>query len=1360
MILTVNAQFQHITFTPVAEESLSSAFVRCIYKDARGFMWFGLGNGLIRYDGINVNRYEHNPGDRNSIPNNRINAIVEDANHNLYIGTAQGLVRYDPEKDNFINVDSISNNTNHLVNKYVTALCFDLDGKMWIGTHGHGLHIYNPKTFTFSYLEEANLKTQVSPSNYITSLFRVNDVVWVGTKGGLKLFHTKDIQPMALPVDDKSVTSTEIKDVIQDRAGNIWLGTADRMIIKLTPHNEKYTLSTTVLKQNVYGEGSDNILTLCLDANGNLWIGGENSGLNYFDTKSNTITHYAAEEGNPKRLPTNSIRYVYLDNTGITWVGTHNKGAFFIDNHAKKFDSYQQNLITKSGLSGNNIKGLAEDKEGNIWIASDGGGIGKLDAKTQELESYEDITKKMGTRYLSALLYDNAENLWIGTWGRGVYRLNLKTHELKNYKLESHGFGDNKVFSLYQDKRGSVWVGTVGSGLFYKDMKSDQFTLLDDQRKKDHISRTAYISSILEDVDNRLWVGTLFGLYQLTPNSDYSYNYKWHSNDNLTGSIGSNEIQTIYEDTEKSLWFGTNDNGLNLLARGSSVFKVIRKQDGLPSNAVRGILSDEKGNLWISGNNGLTKYSPTTNSFLNYTKEDGLPSNEYNFNTYLRSKEGKFYFGSDNGLVVFYPDSIQSNPIKPIVYLTDLKLNNQSVQIGTEDSPLQKHISLTRSIDLTYNQRSFVIDFASVNYGQSSRNQYCYKLEGFDENWNCIGTRHSATYTNIDPGDYVFLVRAANSDGISSDAPSRLDITIHTAPWKTGWAILFYIVALTSFVIFLVRIRLERIKIKNQLEFERLAHEQEHALNESKTQFFTNISHELRTPLSLIFMPLENLLSTDSLPSTVKERLSTIHNNADKMMRLVNELMDFNKLESSKLRLRVQQGELVKFITDRAAIFIDLAEKRNIHLGIHSMVRSLDGWFDHDKLEKILVNVLSNAFKFTLDDGQINVTINTKDLDLVNEKGKYRTRSLELVIVDNGMGISEEELPYIFEKFYQAKSSTKIANPGTGIGLSLTKGLIELHHGKITVESTPEHETKFVILLPIDRQAYNDDDIYEVPGYILTPDTVSHDEPDGLHRTEWAEEADQDKSQILVVEDNDELRKYITLELRQHFNVLEAKNGAEGLEMAFEKSPDLIVSDVLMPIKSGIELCVEIKSNLKTSHIPVILLTAKTTVDDQVNGLASGADVYITKPFSIRFLLAQVNQIITSRQKLYSRFSQDVYLLPGKVASNEIDQAFLQKAIDYIIENIQDPQLGVDSIANLFSLSRVQVYRKVKALTGKSVVDFIRMVRIKQALKLMELQKYTLSEIAFQAGFNSSSYFTRCFKDQYGKAPSEYLENK
>jgi signal transduction histidine kinase/DNA-binding response OmpR family regulator len=583
-----------------------------------------------------------------------------------------------------------------------------------------------------------------------------------------------------------------------------------------------------------------------------------------------------------------------------------------------------------------------------------------------------------------------------------------------------------------------------------------------------------------------------------------------------------------------------------------------------------------------------------------------------------------------------------------------------------------------------------------------------------------------------------------------SDDPIRLQITIDQVFWKSWWAICLYLFAVVLMVYALMRIRFERLKIKNQLMLERVEREREHELSESKTQFFTNVSHEFRTPLSLVLIPLESLMNTSEVPSQLRERIFTAYKNADRMMRLVNELMDFNKLEGGNLKLNIQHGELGRFIIETSSAFHEMAEKRNISFSVVCNVPTLIGWFDKDKLERIIFNVLSNAFKFTDNEGDIKLLINTNH-SIISDG--TLCECLELVIIDNGIGILPDELPRIFEKFYQAKSSTRISSPGTGIGLSLTKALVELHQGRITAESIPDHATTFTIVLPIDANAF------QIEERIHTPADVVYTLPAvDNHQPENTENSNEDKAKILVVEDNFELRAYLAAELEKEYIVLEAGDGDEAFEIAVKSNPDLIISDIMMPRKDGNAFCNAIKSNINTSHIPFILLTAKTTVEDQITGVRAGADLYITKPFNIRYLMAHIHQIVASRQLLYSRFSQDVYLMPSKMANNEIDQAFLQKAIDYIIQNIQDSQLSVDTMSDVFNLSRTQVYRKIKALTGKSAVEFIRAVRMKQAIKLMDTHKFTLSEISFQTGFSSASYFTRCFKDEYGKTPSEYLQ--
>jgi ligand-binding sensor domain-containing protein/signal transduction histidine kinase/DNA-binding response OmpR family regulator len=1345
------AQSSDHTFAAVAPDIFSNSFVRCFYKDSKGYLWLGTADGLMRYDGTHVYRYDHSPEQENSICHNYINAIIEDARHRLWIGTAQGISIYDRDKDNFTTLDSVRGIRNQLNNRYITALSFDRQGCLWIGTHEGGVNVFDPATLKFTYLVEDD-KEGVS-ANYINALLCVDGQMWCGTKGGIKLFNTKDQSLVPTNFGSKNMPVSQVSQLLADNAGNIWLATVNGEVLKITPRNGYYTMRQMISGESVYGASWNSILTLCKDTRGNLWIGGENSGLNYYDTQTGKMTRYMADEQDAKKLASNSIRAVYVDDTGLTWIGTFNKGAYRVDNRLKKFTSNKQNPGMGDNFRGKHVRSFAEDAAGNVWLTVDEIGLSKIEAKSGKLEPVNSINNKLTNKYLTAMICDRHGDLWVGSVGRGIYRINPGTGDVKNYSLQSAGFGDDKVYCLYEDKRGTIWAGTSGSGLFYFDPEHERFNVLCETSKPDHIKQTAYVSSMEEDVHGVFWVATMYGLYALTASNDKQYDYTLYLPGNEPGYLNSAGIQTVYEDKNKTLWIGTTDNGLNIKDGSDSVFQFLRRQDGLASNTVRALVEDAAGNLWIAGNMGLSKYDKAAHSFTVYTRDDGLASNNFYNNACLRSSTGRLFFGGNNGFTSFYPDSIVSNDISPVVYLADLKINNQSVAVNAAASPLKKHISLTSSLELSYEQRSFTIDFVALNLGQSFKPEYCYRLKGFDKEWNCSTSGHSATYTNMDPGTYVFLVKASNGEGEWSEPPTQLEITIHPLIWKTWWAISLYLAFFAGIAYVLMKARAERMAMRHQLHIERLAREREHAVSESKTQFFTNISHEFRTPLSLILMPLESLLAEEEVPPMAKEKITSAYRSADRMMHLVNELMDFHKIESGKLALNLQYGELAVCIRNTASAFNDLADRRNIRFSVKQEFVSLAGWFDRDKLEKMLVNVLSNAFKFTRDGGSVTI-IMTARMQIAGSR-QTLSRCLELVVLDNGIGISKEELPHIFDKFYQAKSASKVSNPGTGIGLSWTKALVELHQGHIRAESTPEEQTRFTLTIPLDAE------VYEREGGTEKSDNTVRQRAANLLKSNEPEAAPlgqrNDSPYILVVEDNEELRKYLVRALQGQFHVKEASDGLQGLEAAFQDVPDLIISDVLMPNKTGLELCQAVKADMKTSHIPVVLLTAKAALEDQISGIETGADLYITKPFSIRYLQTHIHHLIESRRKLYARFSQDVYLLPENCASNKMDQAFLERVVNHILTHLQDSQLSVDSLAEVFNLSRVQVYRKIKALTGKTAVEFIRSVRLKQALKLMETKQYTLSEIAYRSGFNSASYFTRTFKEAYGKAPSEYL---
>jgi signal transduction histidine kinase/ligand-binding sensor domain-containing protein/DNA-binding response OmpR family regulator len=1350
LITTVLLTGQGITsrFCQVEREELSNKSVACILKDSRGFMWFGSTQGLCRYDGTSVVVYKHDPFNPTSLIHNDINALHEDREQRIWVGTANGVSLYVPRHDSFVNIDSIKRNKNHLSNAFVTAIASDHRGRIWIGTAGSGINVYDPAEARFHYLLAENQVNKYVPYSYISTITIEGTLAWIGTRGGLRVIDTENMNDAALAFAGTSAISKEVTAMIRETQDKIIVGFADGAIRRLQQKDGKVAIDE-IFNIDATTGGTSTVRDLKTDGRGVLWITTEKSGLLSFDMITRNLVHLLPEEGNPFSAPTPSFRSLYVDENRRIWLGTYNMGVYFIDPGMSKFELYQRNPLNKYSLPGNIIRSFAEASDGTIWVAGSGG-VSKFDPRLKRVSPLRHINDKLRSTLAKTIIVDSRERIWIGLRDEGVIRMDHKNTD-KNYDLISDGIGNNKVMCLFQDSRKTIWAGTLGSGLFYYDEVRDQFVPLVEQDKKNHVPARAYVSAIAEDADGSLWIGTLYGLFNIAPQSEgvHQYHYRLFLPDGARG-ISSSRIVTIHRDRDSTMWFGSFDNGLNkLISKKDGHFHVYTERDGLVSNSVTGITNDMQGNLWICTNSGISRFNQRNNSFRNFSKSDGLNSNNFFPNAVLRTSTGKLLFGGDNGFSFFHPDSIAEKRTPPEIHLTKLKINNQEALIGQTGSPLEKHISMTEKIALSAEQRSFTIEFVALDYGISSRNQYCYKLQGFDKDWNCAGPQHTATYTNIDPGDYIFLVKGSNSDGVWSTAPARLAITIHPPLSKTWWAKLLYVTGFMLLLYFAFRIRTAQMRIRNQLKLEKVAREKEHELTEYKTNFFTNISHELRTPLSLIVAPLEKLVGSEEISSETKSTISTAHRNATNLARLVDELMDFSRLDEVKPTLRVHYVEVVRLVTEISANFSGASDKKKIRLSIESSTPEIMAWLDTDKVEKIITNLLSNAFKFTGENGAIKISMTTC-------RGKAEMTYIEVVVADNGIGIAPQELPLIFEKFYQAKSAAAMALRGTGIGLSLTRSLVHAHRGTISADSQPGIGTTFTVRLPIERSAYLDLEIVDQQDQNLSIATADASTED----LQIVPGLDGVTPQLLIIEDNKELCDYLVREFQADFIVSHADNGHDGIRLAQERIPDLIISDVLMPGRDGISLCKEIKSDVRTSHIPVILLTAKASTEDHVTGIDNGADIYVSKPFSLQVLRSHVRQIIHARRNLYARFSQEAYLMPAGLADNNLDKEFLQTAINYVEKNLLNTQLSVESLAALYNVSRSQVYRKIKALTGHSAVEFIRTIRLKKALKLMEEKRLTLSEIAYRTGFNSLSYFTRSFKDQYGKAPSEYLAGK
>lgn len=1354
-------QNRQISFQTL-QEGLSHPWVMCTLKDSQSFMWFGTHDGLNKFDGTNFIVYEHDPADTNSISFNSINTILEDRNANIWVGTSKGLNLYNREKDNFTTIDYFGND---LFN--IRTIYCDNENNLWIGTAGRGLLVYNPQNSRIKHYTHDDKDKNTIASRFINCIISDDENnLWIGTRAGLDLFNKKTGTFIHFAHDSKnpkSLSNNTVNALAFDKEGELLIGTYGGGINKLIKKDNEYIFSPFKKSSNLGSINHNNILSLCADTKGNLWVGTENGGLRCLCYQSDEFIDFFSEDGNPKSLGSNSIWSIYEDDIGIIWIGTFNKGLNIIDEKHEKFELIQRISGSSNTLANNNVRSFSEDAQGNLWIATDGGGVSCFNLKSRQFidrVNNSDLTSKA----VMSVLFDSKQNLWLGTWTGGIERFNKYGKKIKNYKDEEGlGFFHN-IICLYEDRKGNILAGTAGRGLYIYDKANDSFKQFPGIDKTTVLSNRAYINAILEDHNNNLWVGTSYGLACMEKKNEGKLLVSEYLH--APGSNKGVYITCIFEDSKNHLWIGTLE-GLYLFNSQNSTFTIFLKQDGLPNNKIMGILEDINGNLWISSNKGISKFNTSDKTFENFAKEDGLNSNAFNPRACIKTSSGELFYGGNNGMNAFFPDSIKLNTIIPPVYLTKFKIFNNPVKIGTKDSPLQKHITESSEITLTYKQNSFTIEYVALNYTRSEKNQYAYILEGFDpeeSGWNFVGNKQSATYTNLGAGKYIFKVAGSNNDKIWNDNPTELLITVLPPYWKTVWAYLLYFLIFSSVLFGFVRLLVIRAKQAQRLKIERMNHEKDEELNREKTHFFTNISHELRTPLSLISTPLEQIITTGQVQGELKNRIKLVFRNVEKLNRLVNELMDFTKSEESRHKLIVQKGDIVKFAHEVYFMFMDEAKRREIDYSFVAEKEEINAWFDGNKMEKIILNLISNSFKYTSDQGKILLKVEESEVsekiesESIADSKSVAKKNVKISVIDNGSGISSEYQEKVFERYFQNPENDIKSQSGTGIGLALAKQFIELHHGNIQVKSDKWKETCFSIDFPLGNNHYHKNEIVTEPidinSSILKPNDSSELTAQGN------QEYSEMQYQILVVEDNTDLREYIVSTLSVKYKVLEAADGDSGYDIAMENTPDLIISDILMPKITGIELCEKLKQEITTSHIPVILLTAKATIEDQIEGIETGADMYITKPFNINYLEVTIKNLIETRKKLFQRFSQEAFILPKEISSNTLDQRFLGKAVEYINMNVASEEITVESLASYLTMNRSNVYRKIKALTGQTATEFIRTVKLKMAIKYFKTGDNNISEIAFKTGFDSPGYFTKCFKKQFGTSPSEFLEKQ
>jgi ligand-binding sensor domain-containing protein/signal transduction histidine kinase/CheY-like chemotaxis protein/AraC-like DNA-binding protein len=1314
-----NARQMRFNSLSVAE-GLSQNSVLSIAQDKRGFMWFGTRSGLNRYDSRSLKVFREG-----SEEDNYITALLCDREGRLWVGSRNGLRVFDVNKERFANVPLDYGYTSDALSRTVNSIYQDRRGKLWICTQFSLITIEtgpNGKTIRSIPLTKER--------NVVRAVFEDHaGVFWVATSAGvLRLFSGENGYKLAGVignVDSRSLADEQVMTFAEDHQQNMWIGTLNGGLKFYNKEIDKVV--------DYVANGPDNRLVsskirkLALDKSGNLWIGTQ-GGLSILNLSAGKLKNYVNDPWNPYSLSQNSVHSLYSDNIGNMWVGTFFggvNGCYFYNTPFKVFS----NRSVESRLNNNVISSVIEDERLNLWIGTEGGGVNYLNRQTGKVSYYTNDPanpESLGSNLVKLIFKDKAGNIWVGTHGGGLNLFDPETNGFRRYLYINNETLGSEVTCMLQDDLGRYWIGTEIAGLKLYRKQGERLEAISGFFKEKIFTR-GHILSIIQAQDKAIWFGGRKGLYLIR---------QPEKKEATLISLNVNDIiNCLYQDSLGSVWVGTNDSGLLEYNNKGQLRSSYTYAKGLSDHKVLGICEDEDRNLWVSTGNGLCKIDFKKKAINTYTETDGLSANIFNNNSYFHSRTGEMYFGGFAGLNSFYPNRIEKNPKAPPVYINGIYIQDQKGKTkGGYVSAYQKN-----NLVLPHDQNVFTIDVAILNFVKASKNRVKYKLNGYDKDW-VIAQDQSINYTNVPPGNYQFVVMGANNDNVWSKA-SSLNINVLPPIWRTWWAYMFYGLAFSALIFLVIRyIVLRALYLKDK------------EVTQLKLNFFTNISHEIRTHLSLIIAPVERLISKGNKDHADRKHLLTIKSNSESLLQLVNELMDFRKAETGHLPLQVSSWNIVPFVKDIFLSFDELADSKRLITDFTASTEALEVYFDKEQLEKVFYNLFSNALKFSPEGGRVQVSIDESD------------KCCRIRVSNTGRGISAENIKKLFDNYFQ-ENEDGLNNTGYGIGLALTKTIVELHHGVLEVLSEnglgEQNRTTFTVTLKGGKAHFDPAQIIPVSNASMLQLPVipspKHPKPDPGEK--YA--ADQT---IMVVEDNEEIRRFIANELTDRFQVIECVNGREGWDGALNHIPDLIISDVMMPEMDGLELSRRLKSDQRTSHIPLILLTAKNAVEHHVDGLQHGADVYLTKPFSIEVLNLQIHNIFRSREILWSQFNQ--LLSPGAesvkdkvegvIAMHPLDEAFIEKITSIVNENLLGQEFGIAILAKKISMSQPVINKKIKAITGLSANDYVKSLRLKKAAQLLLEKRYTVYEIAYMVGYENSKYFSREFKKHFGITPSEY----
>ena len=1352
-------RFDHL----LVSDGLPDDSIRGILQDSSGFMWFGTQDGLVRYDGYECVSHWRNAETGVPVPRFFVSTMVEDAQGMIWLGTHLfGLWRLDPKTEIITHVPCGAAGTLGDIDTEIRDICLDNEGYVVVARSNTGFcrHGHDGSCLDINRRDPDDPSSL--PSDHLTCIF-VDDRggTWVGLENdglayrdpaGADWSHFKND-----PKDASSLLHDEVNHIFQAADSRIWISTTGGLS-RWSWHSRTFRNWIPDPQNKV--TSANYLLEITDTGDGDLWIGSA-VGLYRFDVAAETFQLSAHDPADPFSPVKGPVLSICRDRSGIVWAGSWHAGLNMFDPTAQKFRFTRHDPEDPTSLDDDAVAAICEDHHGALWIGTGSistggsdGGLNRLDRTTGEFEHFTfPVTGNNYVRTVMSLCEDAEGVLWIGT-NIGLWSfdetLGQPVRRFANTDVE-HGVSDTPVRGIVVDAQNNLWLSTPGNGLYCIHLSTGEIEhYLHDPADPTTIAENRVIL-IHIDSRGRIWAGLdTAGINLFQPETQDFKRF-------FTPQVGLSSIIDIQEDTRGRLWIGTY-TGLFEFDPELGIKRIVSRAEGLPHDAVASIVEDDRGGLWLSTSLGIAHYDPETALVRKFDTRDGLPGDELLFG-HWRDRDGTIWMGGHGGLVRFHPDEILDNSYIPPVVLTEMRLGDTPVRVGA-NSPLSLGLPFTENVTLSHDQNDIIITFASLHYTHPERNSYRYQLDAYDDGWRDAGYRRSATYTNLEPGRYLFRVQGTNADGVWNEDGAVLRLTIMPPWWETNWAYGIYGLLILTFAVFIYRQIVQRERMRAAIRVGRAEALQLHELDQLKSRFFTNISHEFRTPLTLIQAPLQRLHDTTDEPN--RALYGMMLKNARRLSQLIDQVLNLSRLEAGRLSLQWRRDEWLPHLQALVDSFRPLMKTRSVALVTEYPHDTGAVWFDPDLHEKILANLLSNAVRFTPDGGEITVTIEVSDHEETigvpfatgDDRSGVPLRAvwLKIDVHNTGSFIPMADRERIFDRFHQAHGT---AQGGTGIGLAFVKELTEWLHGNVEVTSNRDTGTSFTVTLPL---------FLEAPVSTLAQPEALQPETDTPAITEPSLEtdfADDDTDDalpiILVVEDHADLRTFTAGILAPRFRVLEAADGAVGRDLAFKEIPDLVLSDVMMPVMDGFELCRTLKEDERTSHIPVVLLTALTEIESRREGLQTGADDYLAKPFDPEELLIRVENLIEQRRMLARKYARHVIdLAPAAMPVTSADERFIARAREAIDEHLEDEDFGIEFLGHEIGMSRSQLHRKIKALTGQTPSGFVRSHRLQRAAELLAGHYGNVTEVSYAVGFKSLSYFAKSFREQYGESPSEY----